>query len=894
MMDIPLFNGQGRDPVVADRIAMEYYRIAMEDLLASLQTQEQGLDAEEASNRLKIHGFNELKTAPPVRPLTIFLSQFKNFIIYILLFAVFFSLLIGEYVDTAIILAILIANALIGFYQELSAHRSLEALKKLSTLQATVIRGGKKRTIDARLLVPGDLIYLEAGDKVPADARLLEAVHLKVEESALTGESVPADKNPDPIPGQVPLGDRHNMLFSSTSVATGHALALVTATGMATELGRIAGLIQDAKEEMTPLQRRLDRFGKKLGYVIIAICLIIFILSMTKEYLTGALSWESLTAFAFIAISLAVAAVPTALPAVVTIALSIGVKRLLQKKALVRNLSSVETLGSCDVICTDKTGTLTENQMTVRYAWTLDGEATLSGTGYEPRGEVAGEVAPLLFRCGLLCNNANLFEEDGGWKISGDPTEGALLTSAAKAGITAAAGRLDEIPFDSERKMMTVLVAEGENAVVYTKGALDSVLNSCTRGLKNGQEVELTGELRTEIERQNALYSSQALRVLAFAVKRTARVLQEEGLTFVGLQAMIDPPRPDVIDAIRKTRRAGIRVIMITGDYGRTAQAIGQEIGIEGGLLSGEDVERMSEEELANAVKGNVNIFSRVAPVHKQRIVDALQKMGCTVAMTGDGVNDAPALKKADIGVAVGSGTEVAKEASDFVLLDDSFTHIVNAIEEGRGIYDNIQKSIMLLLSGNLGEVLIIFLAVIFGLNLPLTAILLLWINMVTDGAPALAYSVDPYGRDIMERPPKPRNEGILPLPRLILLLVLGSLGTAIALVLFHYFGGASASSEELMRAQTMVFNFVVLYEVILTFVIRVDYHVPFFANPWIWGAALLCLVSQALLMYTPLAVLFKIVPMNLHEIGALAAGGMVFALCILIYQGVKRAMAGR
>ncbi|NLC70597.1 MAG: HAD-IC family P-type ATPase, partial [Desulfuromonadaceae bacterium] len=364
---------------------MDYYRQEIDDVFASLETSPAGLNPEEASRRLEIHGANQLATHSEISLLSIFINQFKSFIIYILLFAVLFSLLIGEYIDTLIILAILIANALIGFFQELSANRSLEALKKLSTLQATVIREGKKRLIDAKFLVPGDVIYLEAGDKVPADARLRETVHLKVEESALTGESVPVDKNPQAISGQVSLGDRRNMLFSSTSVATGHALAVVTATGMKTELGKIASLIKETKDEMTPLQRRLDRFGKKLGYVIIAICLVIFFLSMTREYLAGALSLESLTAFAFIAISLAVAAVPTALPAVVTIALSIGVKRLLQKKSLVRNLSSVETLGSCDVICTDKTGTLTENQMTVRYAWTADGEASLSGTGYEPR-----------------------------------------------------------------------------------------------------------------------------------------------------------------------------------------------------------------------------------------------------------------------------------------------------------------------------------------------------------------------------------------------------------------------------------------------------------------------------------------------------------------------------
>ncbi len=874
---------------------MESYRQSVDEIFLLLSSRPTGLSAQEVKLRRETHGYNVLETKTAINPLIIFINQFKSFIIYILLFAVVFSLLIGEYIDTTIILIILIANAIIGFFQELGANRSLETLKKISTVRATVIRAGKVHTVEAKELVPGDIVQLDAGDKVPADLRIIEAVRLKAEESALTGESVPVEKNTRSISVEAPLGDRSNMLFSATAVASGHAKAIVVSTGMQTELGKITTLIKESTEEMTPLQRRLDRFGKKLGYAIIAICVIIFMLSLSRAILSESLSMESIVAFAFIAISLAVAAVPTALPAVVTIALSIGVKRLLAKKALVRNLSSVETLGSCDVICTDKTGTLTENQMTVRQAWTLEGETTFSGTGYTPTGDVNGQVVHELLLCGLLCNNASLYEEHGAWKIVGDPTEAALLTSAAKAKVCSTARRVDEIPFDAARKLMSVQCLFEEQEKIYTKGAPDIVLQHCNKALIGGRVVPMTNEHVAVIEAQNALYATKSMRVLAFANKSLVaeEAFCEEGLTFIGLQAMIDPPRPDVVEAIAKTRKAGIRVIMVTGDYGETARAIGREVGIEGALLSGAEVELIDDNELRKALENGTDLFSRVAPEHKHRIVETLQKMGHTVAMTGDGVNDAPALKKANIGVAVGSGTEVAKDSADFVLLDDSFTHIINAIEEGRGVYDNIQKSIMLLLSGNLGEVLIIFLAVLIDMNLPLTAILLLWINMVTDGAPALAYSVDPYGRDIMLRQPKPREEGILPKPKIALLGVLGCVGTAIALTLFHHFGGNSDSPVELMRAQTMVFNFVVLYEVILIFVIRTDYQVSFWANKWVWAAALLSVVLQAVLMYTPLSAVFKITPLSLVDIAALLGSGLLFMLAALFYQTLARKSLG-
>lgn len=866
---------------------MKYYQQTISELASSLATDLTGLSSGEAEKRLRQYGPNTLQTSIKVNPFLIFINQFKNFIIYILLFAVLFSLLIGEYVDSIIILAILLLNALIGFFQELSANKSLEALKKLSAIQTVALRDGKKRVIDAKQLVPGDVIFLEAGDKVPADSRLIETVQMKVEEASLTGESVPTEKRAKEISQEVQIGDQHNMLFSSTSVATGNGKAVVVSTGMQTEIGKITTLLKETVEEMTPLQKRLDLFGKKLGMVVVGICAFVFILSFVQEYLANGLSMRAFVDFLFIAISLAVAAVPTALPAVVTIALSVGVKRLLHKKALVRRLSSVETLGSCDIICTDKTGTLTQNQMTVRRAWTIDGEAKLDGIGYSPVGSLSQEVSPLLFKAGLLANNASLHFEDGEWKIVGDPTEAALLTSAAKVRLSAHVERQNEIPFDSERKLMSVLVLEEGSEVMYSKGAPEELLARCTKVVSNGREVFMTDEIREMVTEKNDFYAAKAMRVLAFAYKKISskEEFSENHLVFVGLQAMIDPPRPDVVESIAKTKQAGIRVIIITGDYQTTAEAIGREIGITGKCITGIELEKMDDTQLREALKGKTNIFARVVPEHKQRIVTVLQDMGHTVAMTGDGVNDAPALKKANIGVAVGSGTEVAKEASDFVLLDDSFTHIVNAIEEGRGIYDNIQKSIMLLLSGNLGEVLIIFLAVLFGLNLPLTAILLLWINMVTDGAPALAYSVDPYGKDIMLRKPKAQNEGILPKSKLVLIGTLGVAGTIIALGLFSLYGGNSDEPGEIMKAQTMVFNFVVLYECILVFVIRQGYKVPLFTNMWVWASVLLCFLLQALLMYTPLNSVFQISPLSVNEIMALGFAGGIFYMISVCYQ---------
>jgi len=868
------------------------YQKTPEELFSNLVCDAAGLTQAEVEQRLQRYGLNRLREAPPPHPLRLFLDQFKSFIIYILLFAVAFALAIGEYVDSLIIVIIVLINALIGFFQEYGAARSLAALKKMTEVMATVLRDGVWQRVNSGSLVPGDIILVTAGDKIPADARVITAKRLLVEEAALTGESLSVNKESVTLAGSLQIADQKNMLFSSTSVVSGRAEAVVVATGMKTEIGTIAGLVETAAQEPTPLQRRLDRFGQRLGLVIIVICVLVMLLSCGKEFLLlQTISRESLVAFAFIAISLAVAAVPTALPAVVTIALSIGVKRLLRRKALVRRLASVETLGSCDVICTDKTGTLTCNQMTVREAWTLKRELSLEDV---PVAEKLFQEEVLLFRAGALCNDAILKKGEQGYENRGDPTELALLISAEKVGCDDHGRRFDEIPFDGRRKRMSVVVEEEGGVRLYAKGAPDSILEISSRVLLDGVVVSLNDRLRDLIVTQNDNYAGQAMRVLAFACsdldnEKPHSPAVESELIFIGLQAMVDPPRPEVREAIIRSYAAGIRVIMITGDYRETARSIGKEVGIEGEVLTGMELAALDDDELRERLKNGTNIFARVIPEHKQRIVSILQDLGHTVAMTGDGVNDAPALKKANIGIAVGSGTDVAKEAADFVLLDDSFTHIVNAIEEGRGIYDNIQKSIMLLLSGNLGEVLIIFLAVLLGWNLPLTAVLLLWINMVTDGAPALAFSVDGYGRNIMRRSPKPRDEALLTGQKLLLITILGVAGTLIALLIFRLAGGASSLESELTKARTMVFNFVVLYEMILVFVIRREYEVPFFSNAWVWGAVIFSIALQGVLMYTPMALYFKLSPLSILDIAKLFSGGLVFYLIFLLYQVVKR-----
>lgn len=856
-------------------------------VMERLHTSPRGLDCKEADNRRHHFGPNSLKSKPPVPAWRILLNQFTSFIIYLLLFAVLFSLLIGEYVDSLVILAILILNSLIGFVQELNANRSLEALKKLTSIRALVVRAGTVVELTADQLVPGDIIHLDSGDKVPAEARLIRSIQLQVDESALTGESTPVRKNTTTLSGLRQISDQINMVFASTAVVGGRGTAVVTATGMQTEIGRISQLLAESVEEKTPLQHRLDAFGKNLGIVIIGICCVVFLISLGRYgFHNSTIPAQVFLDFSFIAISLAVAAVPTALPAVVTIALSVGTKRLLKKNTLVRQLTSVETLGCCDVICSDKTGTLTQNKMTVTHAWTPNNGSALSDSGFNDRKK----ISPLLFQIGVACNNASVTTTGGVVEVKGNPTECALLVSAQKAGITFTGKRLDELPFEPQRKCMSVKVEVDNRVFLYTKGAPDHLLARCTSILSQGQVRPLEEDDRERILQENNQLASQSMRVIAFGYRtlNTSDPIKEVNLIFVGLQAMIDPPRQNVARSIERASQAHIRTIMITGDHRETAVAIAENIGIFGGVLTGKDMDRLNDWQLRQKL-AETSIFARVIPEHKQRIVAALQHLGHTVAMTGDGVNDAPALKKADIGIAVGSGTEVAKEAADFVLLDDAFDSIVDAVEEGRGIYDNIQKSIMLLLSGNLMEVLVIFLAVLIGFNLPLTALLLLWINLITDGAPALAYTVDPYSEDIMKRPPIPLSEGILPRHRLRLLLFLGVVGTLIGLVVFVTNGGNEEAPEAIQRARTMLFTYVVMYEMLLAFVIRSSYRVRLLSNPWLWVAVLLSLFLQAAILYTPLHEVFHVSPLSGYDLSLLLLAGLVFAAACLLAGWVDK-----
>lgn len=859
---------------------MNYYNIPVEETLDSLKTHRSGLSESEAALRLNRDGPNKLTSQPAQSAWKILLNQFTNFIIYLLLFAIFFSIIIGEYTDSLVILAILILNSIIGFAQELKANRSLEALKQLNVTDARVVRGGVITIISAEDLVIGDIIHLERGDRVPADARVLESIDLHAEEAALTGESIAVPKVVHPMVGSLPPADMANMVFSSTSIVSGRGTGVVTGCGMNTEIGRISTLVDRTRSEKTPLQRRLDRFGRRLGGVIIFICVIIFLLSIYRHSQANLEYTSSLLLdFAFISISLAVAAVPTALPAVVTIALSVGTRRLLAKNMLVRRLTSVETLGTCDVVCADKTGTLTQNHMTATHCWTAAGSFQLIEKDL-PELARENNLLSLLIYSGAVCNNSHA--RYGG----SNPTEQALVALADKSGIVPQDERLDELPFDGTRKRMSVLVKERGHTIVYTKGAPDKLLQCCSRIETENGSTPLTDNRLQSIRKAYQAYGADAMRVigLAYNPQPSDQWANEDNLIFIGLLAMTDPPRDQVAEAISKAKGAHMRVVMITGDHSKTARAIAERVGITGEVLTGAEIDELSDVEFASRIC-DTNIYARVVPEHKLRIVEQLQATGHVVAMTGDGVNDAPALKKADIGIAIGSGTDVAKEASDFVLLDDAFNSIINGIEEGRGIYDNIQKSIMLLLSGNLMEVLIIFLAVMLNLNLPLTAILLLWINLITDGAPALAYSVDPYGDNIMARKPIPISQGILPAERIKLLFSLGVAGSAIGLTLFHVSGGNIVDPASVVRSQTLTFNFIVICEMILVFAIRFSYRVRLFTNFWLWLAVIFSLTMQAIITYSPANAVFHITPLGPADLFLLLGSGLLFIILCLAYH---------
>ena len=801
-----------------------WHTLTADETLERLGSSEEGLSSEEAAQRLSEHGANQLEEIYKPSKARIFLRQFENYLIIVLLAAAAISWIAGETTNSYVIVGIIFFISLVGFVQEYRAERAMEALREMVSPEANVLRSGSMTRIPVRDLVPGDVVYLEAGDKVPADGRVIEETSLQVVESSLTGESVPEDKSVQPVAEETPLADRTDMVYMGTIVVYGNGMAAVTATGTRTELGRISGLVQRRPED-PPIKIKFQHLAKQLALVVLAACAIIF----TVEVYRGAPVLETL----IIAAALAVAGIPEALPFITTITLAYGTQIMAGKNAIIRRLPAVETLGSTTVICTDKTGTLTRGEMMVRKIWTTR-EVEVTGSGYDPTGTFRREGEDLnpkedrhlsaLLVAGALCNNSRLEEGPDGWKVIGDPTEGALIVAASKGDLLdyVEGWYLEEVvefPFDSEMRRMTTVHRSPDGLTVSMKGAPETVLTFCARIMRDGSEELIDPEDRLRASKAADEMAGSGLRVLALAGKEMApgasldRDAVESELTFLGLVGMMDPPREEAKEAIKVCEAAGIKPVMITGDHKLTASAIGRELGIlnEGGrILEGTELDEMTPEEL-DAVIEEVSIFSRTTAEQKVRIVEALRKKGHVVAMTGDGVNDAPALRTADIGVAMGkTGTEVSKEASDMVIADDNFATIVAAVEEGRRIYANIRKASSYLLSCNFAEVMTIFLGVILGLPVPLIALQILWINIVTDEFPAIGLAVEPGHSDLMTRGPRDPTEPIL--TRGLFLYTLGISATIFIGVLGLYVHslGTGVPIEE---ARTTVFAALVIFE---------------------------------------------------------------------------------
>ncbi len=889
-----------------------WHTLSTGDALLRLHTsQNRGLSAADVIKLRDQYGLNQLTAKKKISPWMLLLAQFQNVLTIILLIATALSGFLGHEVEAITIAVIVLLAVFLGFIQEFRAEKAMEKLKQMAAPNATVIRDGEQKEIPAIELVPGDIILLAAGNKVPADSRLLEAVNLRIDEALLTGESLASEKMTDAIAKEdAPVGDRKNMVYAGTTVAAGRGTAVVVLTAMQTEFGRIAGMLESVEEQKTPLQENLDKLGKTLAKVALGIVIIISALG----YLRG----QPLVEIFIFGIALAVAVVPEALPAVVTISLAIGVQRMVRRHALIRKLPAVETLGCTSVICTDKTGTLTKDEMTIRKIWVARKVFDVSGAGYAPTGSLSpanggegGAAAPgegpradedegllELLRGGALSSDARLIQKDGHFDIVGDPTEGALVVAAAKMGLYKAEleqkhPRLGEIPFTSETKRMTTLhifpgagFLPAESAgrkpapldeesligMAYAKGAPEMLLPLCTRIWGADGEEPLTAEKRKEIDAAARSMASQALRVLAIARKgHTTLQGTDSGMKFLGLVGMIDPPRPEVAAAIAECGQAGIRVIMITGDHPVTAEAIARELGIlkNERVITGLELTKMSDEQLDRELK-DIAVFARVSPGDKLRLVTALQKQGHVVAMTGDGVNDAPALKKADIGVAMGiTGTDVTKEAGAMTLTDDNFASIVAAVEEGRGIFGNIKKYLMYLLSSNIGEMIIMTAATLFGWPVPLSAVQILYLNLATDGFPALALAVDPPEKDLMLRKPRDPRAGIFS-RQVVLLMLTGSVWLSV--LILGTFWWSLRSGRDLSESMTMAFVLIVVSEFFKAYNFRSDHLSALrgtFKNKWLniaiaWEIALLlCIV------YVPfLQLSFKTFPLSLVDWG--------------------------
>ncbi len=807
----------------------KWHALSIENVFGILKSGRPGLSSTEAKNRLSAYGLNELPEKKKISPIGILLSQFKNYLVLILIGAAVISSFTGETTNAYVILGIILFISVLGFVQEYKAERAMEALKKMVSPESRVVRDGTIRKIPVRELVPGDIILIEAGDRIPADARLVEAINLETVESSLTGESHPVSKSAEALHENIPVAERKNMVFMGTIATRGNGIAIVTGTGMNTQIGGIAQMIQ-AKEEEPPLKIKFNELAKQLARIVLLASFIIFIV--------GSLRGQDILQMLIVAAALAVAGIPEALPFIVTATLALGTQRMAKRHAIIRRLPAVETLGSATVICSDKTGTITRGEMTVRKIFT-DTIIEVTGSGYIPEGEFyrnSVKIDPAadahlneVLRIGMLCNNSHL-ENNEGWRIIGDPTEGALLVAAKKADIkNEQYRRVTELPFDSERKLMSTMHMTPRGLVWLIKGAPEVMLGLCTRIYERGTIRFLNSEDRNRILDANRAMAQSALRVLAFAERTfeqeecqeyTAACV-EQNLVFVGLMGMMDPPREEVVDAVAQCKNAGIKVVMITGDNKLTAAAVGKTIGLpgdEGEVLEGGEIERMSDDELGKAAR-IASVYARATPEHKLRIVDALKRNGHIVAMTGDGVNDAPALKKADIGVAMGiSGTDVARESSDMIIMDDNFATIVHAVEEGRRIYDNIRKSAAYLLSSNFAEVSILFTAVVildFPI-VPLLALQILFINLVTDEFPALGLIVDPPTKDTILKPPRDPKESIL--PKRVVLYTTGitltiSLGTLALFAWTWYSNYNLPLAERTAISQTTAFATLIVFE---------------------------------------------------------------------------------
>ena len=840
----------------------DWHQLEVTDALQQLGTDSAaGLTSDEATRRLAEHGPNELQTTHGVSPWAIFAAQFKNVLIIILLIAVGLSAVLGHGLEALVIGIIVFFAVLLGFVQEYRAERAIQALHEMAAPTATVVRDGREVEVPARDLVPGDVVRLSAGDRVPADARLIEAINLQVDEAPLTGESVPVEKQTTPLAGaSLPVGDRRNIVYSGTAATYGRGRAVVVATGMHTEFGKIAQMLQTVESGKTPLQENLDRVGRVLAIGALVIVAMIVVL--------GLLRGQPLLEMVIFGIALAVAVVPEALPAVVTISLAIGVQRMVQRHALIRKLTAVEALGSVSVICSDKTGTLTKDEMTVRRVLVPCTTLEVSGAGYEPQGaflQSGSRVEPSpalldLLRAAALASDAQIVQVDGRWDVKGDPTEGALVVAAAKAGLQkpefdSQFPRVQEIPFTSETKRMTTLHTTPEGVVAYSKGAPEIILASCTRLASADGEAPLDEAGRAALREAAQAMASDALRVLGVARKRGAtRESAESDMTFLGLIGMIDPPRPEAAEAVQTCRLAGIKPVMITGDHPLTARAVASELGLltNGRVVTGQELEEMAPAEFMRDLE-QIDVFARVSPAHKLRIVSGLQEKGHLVAMTGDGVNDAPALKKADIGVAMGiTGTDVSKEAAAMTLTDDNFASIVAAVEEGRGVFGNIKKYLMYLLSSNVGEMFLMAGAILAGLPLPLSAVQILYVNLVTDGLPALALAVDPPETDLMRRPPRSPRTGIFTRPVVALIMTGGIWSTVVNLGLFVW---ALNSGRTLTEAMSLTFLSLVLIQFFKAYNFRSDRHSVLsrpFANRWLNLSIAFEVLLLPLILYTP------------------------------------------